>query len=749
LSVSEPGPNENVPPVLLDAWEKGDWRPISEEAREARDHALPALRAMLDRFVQGTTTLPEFAQESQDFSFAEGHWGFKGFAQMQLNQYAKIATEANAVTDSESVLRSALVAPVDESEAREKLGEVVDLTERLGDEADSLGIGKPARGRVPLVVTYFWEAQKRDQWPMAYPATKATLEANGLYRETRDPVDSYIALRKVVLDLTQALGGDVWDTEALLWLLRPEKKEPKQKPGPKPPLPPRPEPRRPGEPVPDIYMAYRDQGLIFRDEIITTFLLSLWTKPFVILTGISGTGKTRIAQGLAQALEPGTAEARPPLLIEPGDESHASFRVSDWTLKSGRLYVGLDQLPAFDVPERGGSTRITVSLPGDNTGSLRLNNIDLSTTARELRLLFGDASMRSWLTTHAKSGDVLRLDFQSADHAQATLFEADASHVARRHLLLPVRADWTDSRGLIGFWNPISNSYDRTELIDLLLRASDDPQHPYFLILDEMNLARVEYYFADFLSAMESGESIPLYPDSAFDDVVPRNLPVPANFFVVGTVNVDETTNAFSPKVLDRASVIEFNDVLLDQALSDTPEELPPDPFRLADPSISASAFGVVDLEARRSIKATIVNEGPTYTGRLIDLESLLRRYHLHFGYRVIDEITTYVGLANERIGESENILTASFDLAICQKVLPKLNGGRELDEPLRRLLAFLLDPNDFAGDRWKDAEDRWQAAVDVFDEGDPPDVEYARSARKVARMLQRLNETGFVSFLE
>jgi hypothetical protein len=195
--------------------------------------------------------------------------------------------------------------------------------------------------------------------------------------------------------------------------------------------------------------------------------------------------------------------------------------------------------------------------------------------------------------------------------------------------------------------------------------------------------------------------------------------------------------------------VIEFNDVLLDQALSDTPEELPPDPFRLADPSISASAFGVVDLEARRSIKATIVNEGPTYTGRLIDLESLLRRYHLHFGYRVIDEITTYVGLANERIGESENILTASFDLAICQKVLPKLNGGRELDEPLRRLLAFLLDPNDFAGDRWKDAEDRWQAAVDVFDEGDPPDVEYARSARKVARMLQRLNETGFVSFLE
>jgi energy-coupling factor transporter ATP-binding protein EcfA2 len=748
VSTPETVSTTTIPATLREAWQAGEWRPIRQKAGEARDASLPALRAMLDRFLRGETTLPEFAQESQDFSMSEGHWGYRGFAQMHLNQYAKVAAGADVIEETEAVLRSALVAPTSENEAREKLSDVVALTERLVDEAARLGVGKPAPGRVPLVVSYFWEAQNRDQWPMAYPATKATLQANGLYRETSDPAESYLALRKVVLDLTEQLNGDVWDIEALLWLLRPQKKK-KTTPEPTPPPLRPPGPNGGDEMVADIYAAYREQDLIFRDEIITTFVLSLWTKPFVILTGISGTGKTRIAQALAQALEPSQTDASPPPPLEPGDEEHASFRVTDWTLKSGRLYVGLDQLPAFDVPERGGSIRIEVDLPGGATGKLRLNNIDLSATTRELRLLFGDASMRHWLTEYAKPGDVLRLDFETADRARATLVQADSAVIPTRHLLLPVGADWSDSRELLGFWNPISTSYERSQAIDLILRAAEDRERPYFLILDEMNLARVEYYFADFLSAMESGEAIPLYPDSAFDDIVPRSLSVPPNLFVIGTVNVDETTHAFSPKVLDRASVIEFNDVFVHQALSGILEELPSDSFRLENPSVSPSAFRVVSADERQSIKTALVDEGPTYAGRMIDLEGLLEWHRLHFGYRVIDEITTYVGLAREHVGASAEILAAAFDLAVYQKVLPKLNGGRELDEPLRRLLAFLLDPDDFAGDRWKDAEDRWRIAVDAIGEDDDLAVAYLRSAGKVARMLQRLQDTGFVSFLE
>jgi hypothetical protein len=733
-----------VPDALRDAWAKGDWRRPRDETGAARTRALPELRAMLNRFLQAETGLAEFAKESQDFSFAQPYWGFKGFAQMQLNQYAKVARAAGLVDEAERVLRTALAVPSGDDEALHALREVLVLTHQFVDEANRLGLGKPAPGRVPLVISYFWEAQDRDQWPIAYRASKEILEEHGLYHERSDPAESYLALHDAIHDLARELGGDVWDVETLLWLVRsaqepaPETTRQTDKSSPPPAT------------LADIYVAYRDQGLIFPDEIITTFVLSLWTKPFVILTGISGTGKTRIAQALAHALEPGTTDAPTAPALEPGDEQHASFRITDWTLKSGRLYLGTDQLPAFDVPERGGSVRIALSLPGDANGTLRLNNIDLTASTRELRLLFADASMRRWLVEHAKVGDVLRLDFEAADQARASIIASQGAGAARRRLLIPVRADWNDSRGLLGFWNPITSTYERTPLVDLLLRAAEDVEQPYFLILDEMNLARVEYYFSDFLSAMESGEPIPLYSDDALDEAVPASLPLPPNVFVIGTVNIDETTHPFSPKVLDRASVIEFNDVLILHALAGAGAEQPPGGFRLADPALRLLDFRPADDATRRSLKAELVESGPTYSDRLVSLHGLLERYHLHFGYRVIDEITLYVALARERVGPDDASLATAFDLAVCQKVLPKLNGGRELDEPLRRLLAFLIDPDDFGGDQWRDAEERWNRAEEARrSQGEGPVVSYPRAARKSARMLRRLAETGFVSFLE
>ena len=112
--------------------------------------------------------------------------------------------------------------------------------------------------------------------------------------------------------------------------------------------------------------------------------------------------------------------------------------------------------------------------------------------------------------------------------------------------------------------------YQSTKILDLLLEASLDTNSakPIFLILDEMNLSHVERYFADFLSALESrdaglhlhregkGKRLPRQPGGLAD--VPETLRLPRNVFVVGTVNVDETTYMFSPKVLDRANVIEF-----------------------------------------------------------------------------------------------------------------------------------------------------------------------------------------------
>ena len=120
------------------------------------------------------------------------------------------------------------------------------------------------------------------------------------------------------------------------------------------------------------------------------------------------------------------------------------------------------------------------------------------------------------------------------------------------YVIIPVGANWTDNTNIVGYYNVITEEYQSTPAYDLINKAQDDPDNPYFLILDEMNLSHVERYFADFLSAIESGEEIPLYGED-------RTLKLPDNLFIIGTVNVDETTYMFSPKVLDRANTIEFD----------------------------------------------------------------------------------------------------------------------------------------------------------------------------------------------
>ena len=118
--------------------------------------------------------------------------------------------------------------------------------------------------------------------------------------------------------------------------------------------------------------------------------------------------------------------------------------------------------------------------------------------------------------------------------------------------IIPVGANWTENRNIVGYYNVITDKYQSTPAYDLIKIADTDLDNPYFLILDEMNLSHVERYFADFLSAIESGESIPLYGNE-------EDLEIPDNLFIIGTVNVDETTYMFSPKVLDRANTIEFD----------------------------------------------------------------------------------------------------------------------------------------------------------------------------------------------
>ena len=215
-------------------------------------------------------------------------------------------------------------------------------------------------------------------------------------------------------------------------------------------------------------------------------------------------------------------------------------------------------------------------------------------------------------------------------------------------LLVPVQPDWMDATGLIGYVNPLQQetTYETTSFLQFLHQALERPDHPHFVCLDEMNLARVEYYFAPFLSAMETESPIVIHQqDEPIDSVEPK-LDWPKNLFIIGTVNMDETTHAFSDKVLDRAFTLEFWNVQLDKYLGSFAKRYPD-----VDQVAAAKAFEAVQK-----------------------LHGILEPVQLHFGYRVVDEILLFVTKAQVEAGDlfAEN---EALDCAVQMKVLPKLRG--------------------------------------------------------------------------
>ena len=292
-----------------------------------------------------------------------------------------------------------------------------------------------------------------------------------------------------------------------------------------------------------------------------------------------------------------------------------------------------------------------------------------------------------------------------------------------------IGADWTNREPLLGYPNALQpGKYEKPEsgVLQLLMRANEDPDKPYFLILDEMNLSVVERYFADFLSAMESGEKIKLWDGNEKEEdenkYVPAEIHLPKNVFIIGTINVDETTYMFSPKVLDRANVIEF---------------------KIADDEMEHYLGETVKIEMRKAETACadmaldFVNKAQSQVAKddkqkdvLLSFFKELKKVNAEFGYRTVNEISRYLHFAD---GEMENDET--IDTAILQKLLPKLHGSRKKLVPVLTSLWQLCLNNGIT----KEIDAEFSAT----------DFKYPESAEKIQRMYNAVVDNGFTSFAE
>jgi 5-methylcytosine-specific restriction endonuclease McrBC GTP-binding regulatory subunit McrB len=209
-----------------------------------------------------------------------------------------------------------------------------------------------------------------------------------------------------------------------------------------------------------------------------------------------------------------------------------------------------------------------------------------------------------------------------------------------------------------------------------------------------MNLSHVERYFADFLSSMESKEPLKLHDSNVAlnteDGItVPGKIAYPNNLFVIGTVNIDETTYMFSPKVLDRAHVIEFKvtwDEIANGLEGAVPSELP---------ALSPEQVEEFMRVSHLTEKALPEEDHELLTEVLEDLHAALEGTRFVFAHRTARECLNFIAsakaLAKADIVQPRNTIDL-IDLAILQKALPKLNGASGI---LSKVLEDLIKVSD------------------------------------------------------
>lgn len=290
-----------------------------------------------------------------------------------------------------------------------------------------------------------------------------------------------------------------------------------------------------------------------------------------------------------------------------------------------------------------------------------------------------------------------------------------ASGVNGRFRRIAVRPDWIDQTDVLGFVNPISERFVPGWLAETVRDCEREPDRLHFVLLDEMNLAPVEQYLAEWLSAIEEARSgsedvrMPLYssaltPKNA--DEWPSSLTFPDNLIIVGTVNVDETTRPLSERVLDRANVL-----LLSVEVSDRHHESngqTPAPWHV----------GVTEWR-----KVCTTEPSDVHHPFLVEIADILRQASIGVGLRAHLELERFVANAEGILDD-----VSALDWGIVQRIIPKIRGFKgHLAESLKELLEEF---DNVGADQSASIVRRWLddgVSDDEFLEGTDPRLALAR----------------------
>lgn len=365
-----------------------------------------------------------------------------------------------------------------------------------------------------------------------------------------------------------------------------------------------------------------------------------------------------------------------------------------------------------------------------------------------------------------KSRIVKQLAFESCPDIEALRKDPTSPG---NYELIEVKPNWHDSTEVLGYESEIGTPhYVLTPFVKFLVKAMlYEDKAPFFVCMDEMNLAPVEQYFAEFLSVLESrklidgkikseplikGDIFVQYEDrllrdlfnlpkenmsgynnatqdlpalygefnAVYEKLKAKGLRIPSNLIVVGTVNMDETTHQFSRKVIDRAMTIEMNIEDAEKPFQDFfngSDALhyydSPQPPELFLPKVVQAADALTELkkEDAKYLKYKVPQ-------LLFNLNQALDGTPFKIAYRVQNELVLYFYALRQEQPEAkpEALLVSAMDAILMMKVLPRIEGDEDLlEKPLKALAEFT--------------------------------AAYPQASKKVAEMQQRLPQAHFTSF--